>query len=115
MQLLDDYIALQKQIYDYFEYKEDWRVRPLEDCGAYFWYVHRNRRVIFSAATTRELALKDIETEQYYSNEVLSIHRKPDCTMIAVDTQTDGNQFLSIFDNAKELTRDECKEFEDMF
>ena len=31
MKLLDQYFKLQKEIYDYFGYKEDWVVIPLYD------------------------------------------------------------------------------------
>lgn len=31
MKLLDDYFALQQQIFDHFGYREGWRVIPLDD------------------------------------------------------------------------------------
>ena len=37
MQVLDEYFKLQKQIFEYFGYKEDWVVIPIEDSREYFW------------------------------------------------------------------------------
>lgn len=40
-----------------------------------------------------------------YSHEIINneVYKKEDFTMICVDTQTDGNDFLSIFDNSKRI------------
>lgn len=47
---------------------------------------------------------------QMYSNEIYTqrflpkwVYRGKDYTMICVDTHTDGNKFLQIFDNSKEI------------
>jgi len=37
MKLLDDYFALQAEIFEHFGYVEDWRVIPLDDSRGYFW------------------------------------------------------------------------------
>jgi hypothetical protein len=55
-------------------------------------------------------ALDDWEAGEYYSNEIYTqrflpkwVYRTDDYTMICVDTHVDGNKFLQIFDNAKEV------------
>jgi hypothetical protein len=36
MKLLTQYFALQKQIYEYFGYTEDWKTIPLDDSTEYY-------------------------------------------------------------------------------
>lgn len=103
MKLLDDYFALQRQIYEHFGYVEDWVVIPLEDSTEYFWRVTEEGEVQYSEDETFE------DEDKLYSNEIYTqrhlpkhIYRADDCTMICVDTHCDGNHFLQIFDNTKE-------------
>lgn len=104
MNLLDNYFLIQKEIYEYFGYVEDWKVIPLDDGRDYYWYV-----------TDYEVHFADTEEElkeqggNYYANEIYTqrflprwVYRGEDFTMICVDTHTDGNKFLQIFDNNKE-------------
>lgn len=113
MDLLREYFDLQEQIYDYFGYKEDWVVIPLEDSTEYYWYVQQDERgygtVSFSSKPlTAELISEGAEFYQHeiYTQRFLSkwVYRAEDYTMICVDTRTDGNKFLQVFDNSKELT-----------
>ncbi len=115
MKLLDQYFELQNKIYEYFGYREDWVSIPIDDCRKYYWTINgteRNGEVVFAEGTTADEALKKIEGEgEYYSNIIYTqrflpkwVYRGENFTMICVDTQTDGNKFLSIFDNAKELS-----------
>lgn len=114
MELLKNYFKLQKEIYDYFGYEEDWVVIPLDDATTYHWILQEDSmgggKVWFSDDTlTPELIRKG---EQLYSNTIYTqrflprwIYRTEDYTMICVDTNTDGNKFLQIFDNSKEITQ----------
>jgi len=106
MKLLDDYFKLQKQIYDYFGYEEDWVVIPIEDSTDYFWHI--TEHTVEFADTIKELI--DEESGNYYTNGIYHqrflpkwVYRTSDYTMICVDTHTDGNKFLQIFDNEKEI------------
>ena len=104
MELLDKYFEIQKQIYDHFGYVEDWVVIPLDDCRRYFWHLTGEGpgdEVMFAK---EEKNLFGGTEEDGYSNEILPkrVFRAADYTMICVDTHTDGNKFLQIFDNAKE-------------
>ena len=107
MKQLDDYFALQKQIYDYFGYFEDWRVIPLEDNREHFWRLDGEGPGTVRFAETE--ALLDDEEMNYYEDDIYTqrhlqkwVYRGKDFTMVCVDTHTDGNQFLRVFDNAKE-------------
>lgn len=110
MKLLDDYTKLRNEIFAYFGYVEDWRVLPLDDARSYYWRLdqetHGGGEVAF-AETVEEL--DGVEGNLYvntiYTNRHLPkwVYRGAEYTMICVDTQTDGNQFLQIFDNRKEV------------
>lgn len=107
MQKLTEYMALQKEIFNYFGYVEDWRILPINDSRLYYWCADEYE-VKFADS---EEALLDEEAGEYYSNQIYYqrhlpkwVYRGEEYTMIAVDTHTDGNQFLQIFDNAKEMT-----------
>ena len=109
MQLLDQYLDLQKQLFEYFDYVEDWRVIPVDDAREYFWHLTgegAGDEVKFAKEEENLFAGTDTDG---YSNEIYTqrhlpkwVYRGKDFTMIVVDTHTDGNQFLQIFDNTKE-------------
>ena len=108
MNKLDAYFTLQKEIFDYFGYVKNWRILPIDDARDYFWILNQNSdgtgAVIF--AETEEILHSDGD---YYESPIYTqrhlprwVYRGKDLTMIVVDTQTDGNKLLQIFDNAKE-------------
>lgn len=107
MKLLDDYLALQAQIFAYFGYVEDWRVIPIDDRRSYFWKLDgEGPGTVGYADTEQGLADQD---GNYYEDEIYTqrhlprwVYRGPEFTLVCVDTHTDGNKFLAIFDNAKE-------------
>lgn len=101
-----DYNELKNKIYDYFGYVEDWVVIPLDfDAIDYSWYLDQNENgsgtVWFQDLDNDE----DLYSHQIYTQRFLPkwVYRGNDYTMICVDTQTDGNKFLSIFTNSLEL------------
>lgn len=112
MKLLNEYFRIQKEIYDYFGYVEDWVVIPIDDATGYFWYIqgdeeNEHGEVVFAKK------VEDFFGEEYYANEIYRqrflpkwIYKKEDYTMICVDTHTDGNKFLQIFDNKKKVNPD---------
>lgn len=107
MQLLNEYFNIQKQLYEYFGYVEDWKVFPIEDSTEYYWYLDGEGPGIVHFADTEEML--ELEMGNYYKNEIHTLHnlskwvyRGKDYTMVVVDTRADGNKFLQIFDNSKE-------------
>lgn len=110
MEKLEQYFKLQKEIYDYFGYKEDWVVIPIEDAREYYWWLSgegRGGEVKF--AKEKQYVFEGTEKDGY-SNEIYTqrflpkwVYRGKDYTMICVDTHTDGNKFLQIFDNKLEI------------
>ena len=108
--LLDEYKEVRAKIFDYFGYIEDWRVLPFDDARAYYWSLTgggRSGNVRFAESLAE---LEDEEAGEYYENEIYTQRHLPkwvysgeEYTMICVDTHIDGNQFLQIFSNDKEV------------
>jgi len=105
MELLNDYFKIQKQLYDYFGYVEDWVVIPIDDGSEYFWMLNEVEGFVRFAKTKEQLFSNDCD---YYENKIYTqrflskwVYPAKDYTMICVDTRTDGNKFLQIFDNNK--------------
>lgn len=109
MKLLDDYFRIQAEIYSHFGYVEDWVVIPLDDARKYFWHFD-GESVAYSPLPLTDEVVEN--GEHYYINELYTQrflpkweYRAADYTMLCVDTHTDGNKFLQVFDNAKEMER----------
>lgn len=115
MKLLDDYLSLEKQVHSYFGYVEDWVAIPIDDAREYYWHLTgegygdcvnfaKDPKCVFEEAMTKEDGYSnDIYTQRFLPKWV---YRGEDYTMIVVDTHVDGNKFLQIFDNAKEIKGD---------
>jgi hypothetical protein len=111
MKQLDDEQAARQAIFDYFGYVEDYRILPLDDSREMFWRIDGTEREGSVVFAETEEALEDDDAGNYYSNEIYTqrflpkwVYRGEEYTMICVDTRTDGNQYLQIFSNSKELT-----------
>ena len=132
MKLLDQYEDSLQSIHDYFGYKEDWAVIPIEDRREYYWYHKpdnesqpeiwggtvtfsndRNNLIKYIAETGDEDEM-DIYQEIIYTQRHLKkyVFVGEEYTMISVDTQTDGNKFLAIFSNEKQVTMSRLDSFD---
>lgn len=103
--MFDSYFKLLEEIYDYFGFIEDYVVLPLDDRREYAWAIIDDSEVQYGK-------MEDIlnDTGDYYVDEIYKqrfydrwIYHGEEFTMIMVDTHTDGNKFLAIFDNSKEI------------
>lgn len=106
MQELDTYLRAKREIFSYFSYEEDWAVIPIDDRRDYFWRCDGDGpgEVWYGATPeTVDTYKDDIYTQRFLSKWV---YRQPEFTMICVDTHTDGNKFLAIFTNSKEVKVD---------
>jgi hypothetical protein len=118
---LEKYFQLQEEIYQYFDYKEDWVVIPIADHLTEHWMItgpedSSSTSVVWSPRPFTKDSIQegsDIYSGTIYTQRFLSkwVYRKEDLTMICVDTHTDGNHFLMIFDNNKECVDPELKEY----
>lgn len=107
MQLLKQYFEIQKQIYDYFDYKENWVVMPIDDATNMCWILNEIEGYVRYAKTKDDL----YSDSDYYQNDIYTqrfltkwVYPGKDYTMICVDTHADSNKFLQIFDNEKQLS-----------
>ena len=110
MKLLNDYLQKQQELFDYFGYVENWKAIPVDNATMYYWQLNgegSGGEVMF-AETAEDLFNED--AGNYYSNEIYTqrhlekwVYRGAEYTMVVVDTHTDGNKFLQIFDNSKEV------------
>lgn len=105
MNELDEYFKIQEKIYDYFGYKEDWVVIPIEDARSMYWILDQNTDGTGTVrfAETEEKLFSD---GNYYENVIYTqrflpkwVYPGKDFTMICIDARTDGNKFLQIFSN----------------
>ena len=108
MKQLDEYFRLKEEIHNYFGYVEDWVAIPLDDRRSNYWQIlggeGRGGEVQWSPN-------KDFDDDnEIYSGAIYTqrflpkwVYRGPEYTMICVDTQCDGNKFLMVFDNKKEI------------
>jgi hypothetical protein len=107
MKILDDYLALQAEIFAYFGYVEDWRVIPVDDQRTSFWYLEgEGPGEVHYADSEKELRDRD---GNYYVDDIYTqrhlpkwVYRGEEYTMVCCDPHVDGNQFLRIFSNALE-------------
>lgn len=109
--MVNAYFELQEAIYKYFGYKEDWVVIPLENHLNDYWLLTGEgpgHCMWCRSPITPELieAGNEIYSGPIYTQRFLPkwVYRTELFTMISVNTQTDGNRFLMIFDNSKECT-----------
>ena len=133
MKVLDNYLKFQKELFAYFGYVEDWVAIPIDDARDYYWFVEQGEhgahpgkgRVGF--AESKEVLMQAFQAtggrgvlhveycglpipEAYYENSIYTqrflpkwVYEGEEYTMICVDTHTDGNKFLQIFDNSKKM------------
>lgn len=114
---IDKYFELEDAVHEIFGYVEDWVAIPLDDKRDYFWTLDgtydKHGKVIGGEVRFAEdpETLDDIAAGEYYSNEIYTqrflpkwVYETDEYTMICVDTHTDGNKFLQIFDNSKKIS-----------
>lgn len=101
MKELDILLQAEQDIYDYFNYEENWRKFPIDDARDYIWQIDRDG-IRFSK--NKEDYINN-NNEHIYFDEIYQnqIYRGKDFTAVITDTHTDGNIFFSIFDNSKEM------------
>lgn len=110
MKLLTEFINAQEELFNYFGYEENWRAIPVDSAIEYYWHLtdtEEDGSVRFAKSVE---VLLDTDSEKYYENEIYTqrhlskwVYRGEEFTMIVVDTHTDGNKFLQIFANDKEI------------
>ena len=112
MKQLDDFLKLKHEIFNYFGYVENWVSIPIDDRREMYWQLNQNNNgsgeVVYHDEPLTNDCVEDGHcfTDEIYTQRFLKkwVYRGEDYTMICVDTHTDGNKFLAIYDNNKEQT-----------
>ena len=114
MKRFDDYLQAKADVLEYFGYVTDWVEIPLEDHREYYWYLEGTGpgEVVY-AEDPRQLPNGELGWDgEYYCAIIYTqrflpkwVYRAEDYTLICMDTQVDGNKFLGVFDNAKEVEK----------
>jgi hypothetical protein len=108
---VNDYFDLQEKIYEYFGYKEDWVVIPLDNRLDDYWMVtgkgEMDDKYVYSSVPLTQESVESgdkIYGGRIYTQRFLPkwVYRGKDYTLVCADTQTDGNKFLMVFSNDKE-------------
>ena len=113
MDLLRQHNEARQGLLDYFGYAEGWVVLPVEDCTTYHWFIRgsEERGVVMSCLPEdlAGLCMSDALVADIYTLKEHSkwVYRKDDYTLILTNPHMEGNRFLSIFDNSKEVKRSE--------
>ena len=118
--VINEYFDVQEQLFKYFGYVQDWRIIPTDDQRGRYWMIcgpedNKRTRVAYSDIPFTKKLIG--EGSQLYSGTIYTqrhlpkwVYRGSEHTMVAVDTHTDGNEVLMIFDNDKECTDQAMKD-----
>lgn len=109
-QLIDTHFDTKSQIHEALGYRPDWVEIPMEDHRSDYWMLVGGEgaggRCVYAP---EPFTIASIEEGNIYGGPIYTqrflpkwVYRTKTHTMVAVDTQTDGNRFLMIFDNTKE-------------
>ncbi len=105
---IEVYEEARQAIFDHVGYVEDWVVIPLDDQRRRFWRLDGENRGSVHYADSKEELIN--EEGNYYTAEIYTqrhlpkwVYRGKEITLVCADTHCDGNKFLFIFDNEKEV------------
>lgn len=106
MKQLDAYKKSLESVYNYFGFEEDWAVFPIDDRRKYYWKINAHEVNFYDSVK----AYEEQDGNHSYTDELLyhshypkAIYDGKDYTAILVNTHVDGNKFLAIYDNSKQV------------
>lgn len=100
--LMDQFNAAEKQIFEHFQAVQQWRYYPIEDMRDVYWTCDLNKVIFHKDKGEVESYLAD-EGENVYSGVIVDTFTTDSHTMIFLDTETDHNVFAAVFDNDREI------------
>jgi hypothetical protein len=111
MDLVDTYKAAERAILQHCGYEHGWAVYPLQDQRGQFWGIHggccyHSPKHEVIAAVIAEMDYPEEYDRDLYSSVIRGrpgVYRGAEFTLVCEDTQTDGNVFLSIYQNDHEV------------
>lgn len=103
MNLIDNYLAAEKSLYEYFGYEQGNHIMPIMDWREYYWQA-KNEKVYFDETKFQFLYHESEDSLDSYAM-IDKVYRGEGATLIPCDMQAYGSFFLFIFDNAKEVAQ----------
>jgi phosphoribosyl-AMP cyclohydrolase len=110
--IIEQYFALQEEVFKYFGYVQDWKVIPLDPQMYRHWMIcgaedDSSTKIVYS---DEPFTKESVEAgEKIYGGTIYTqrflpkwVYRGEKYTMIAVDTHCDDNKMLMVFSNDKE-------------
>ncbi len=115
---IDSYFEIQGRIHEALGYKPDWVEIPLDDHRGEHWMIvgsEEDGRCVYSEEPLTHDSIGEgskIYGGPIYTQRFLPkwVYRAGKHVMVSVDTETDGNKFLMIFDADKECTDEAIRE-----
>lgn len=104
-ELIQKYNELEQEILDRFNYERNWDIAPLDNCTDYYWFINSGGDVNWSE---EPYDMKNIG-EGYSAAIIGKVYRAGGFVLIHGDTQCDGDDFLMIFDEEKEVKEEELE------
>jgi hypothetical protein len=115
--VVDAYFEHRAAIFKHVGYVENWRILPIVDYRRDYWSVDKFEREYVRHSPNREAIAYWIEHDDYgkygdrvYENSIYTqrhlpkwVYRGKELTIVVVDTHTDGNQYLQLFANDREI------------
>lgn len=115
--IIDDYFEAKVKVHKLMGYVPNWVEIPMEDERSMHWMIigsEENGYVAYSPEQFTEQNI--IDGNMLYGGPIYTqrhlpkyVYRSEDYVMIAIDTLTDGNKFLMIFDSKLECTDENLK------
>lgn len=106
---VDEFFSFEQKICEMFGYQHDWKVFPIIDERENHWGLTKNETKVCYSPSAGNVG-GGIDGNNCYSAVVYTyrhldkwIYRIEKYTMILMDTRCDGNIYLGIFDNSKEV------------
>lgn len=105
MDTIEQYFKLLQEVYDYFDFTEDYVIYPFEDRSNYIWFIDELSGVVTYSKDIDSFKSGDCYSDEIYHQRFYNkwVYKGKNYTMIFVDTHTDGNKFFSVFKNNKEI------------
>lgn len=118
-EIIDSYFEAKGEVHKIFGYESNWVEIPLDDERGSYWLLTNGEgfhsRCVWSPEPFTEEGIrggKTIYSASVYTQRFLEkwVYRAKEHVLICVDTQTDGNKFLKIFNANQECSDDNLRQ-----
>lgn len=97
--LLTEYARLEQEILAHFSYEPQWREYLIRDYRGLWWGI--DRHTLYYQYENNPPTEDTMRRGQFCTADVRSVYRSADgYSMLCLDTQTDGNKYLGVFEDS---------------